>query len=734
MTASIVVNEIPGNPSKALEYLEHLLSLPGTEEVVFVPIVDRSDFADFDGYSGTLSALKEKGLKVVEYFGLSNNAMRLNVGVSMANSENVIVLERVFWLDESFVNEVNSALDERGVAAVLPLCFETSFGLSNQLRDAGEQAIPIDQFSPGKLLAIKRSEFLLFRGFDESPALSKLLSLDLLWRLRSYGRGVRSINSARAYTEESTVSYCERIGISQERREVSEMIRGNKQIFRNLVNWSVPVEYRVPLVSVAIATKDRSDLLVESLNSVLYQSFQDFEIIVVDDGSEDREAVRLAVESVNDPRITLKQKDRSEGVSSARNTAAELSQCELTAVHDDDDIMLPNRLELGISAITGQTDASYGSWINFDHSTGELRAFLTQTDFDGNLIAFSGAGPGHSTWTLPTKLIKQFRYNPVLTSSVDHELAARLVNAGVRWKHTNEFMYLRRVHELQITAQDTNNQKSGHTLSKLANRFLTTSCGLEEMRRLGSEKKYPSPKGANDLFKNFGGYLPDHLVKRDILVRGNTADRLLKADVPAQNASIILERDLLSGKPLLEQSVISGVSQEQLVQFAASGVGKFTIEPLLATTEPTTDTHSIEEVEELSLRKAESRAMARVSVAFGAVRRLKSDSHLVVDWNAPYSVSDAVPAGIPAPFFARRTEIVEEFGIKRRVVTYGYATLKDALKCLEELSKGRELSGGRTVFLYREEDAVLVASEYADMCERDFIKASIDDSGLYGEN
>ena len=165
-----------------------------------------------------------------------------------------------------------------------------------------------------------------------------------------------------------------------------ERVDNRQSLYPNLIDWSVPQDERLPLVSVAIATKDRYEMLVESINSVLYQTFQEFEIIVVDDGSEDPLRVEQVIASIDDPRIKLIHHDRSRGVAAARNTAATHSNCLLTAVHDDDDIMLPNRLEIGIDGLSQTVDATYGGWINFQDDTGELRGFLTLKGFGLSLI------------------------------------------------------------------------------------------------------------------------------------------------------------------------------------------------------------------------------------------------------------------------------------------------------------------------------------------------------------
>ena len=96
----------------------------------------------------------------------------------------------------------------------------------------------------------------------------------------------------------------------------------------------------MPKVSVIIPTFNRSELLVRAIDSVLNQSFQDFELVVVDDGSTDStfEALKIYKNI-----IYLKQQNL--GVSAARNKGVEVSSGELIAFLDSDDEWLPEKLQ-----------------------------------------------------------------------------------------------------------------------------------------------------------------------------------------------------------------------------------------------------------------------------------------------------------------------------------------------------------------------------------------------------
>jgi len=102
-------------------------------------------------------------------------------------------------------------------------------------------------------------------------------------------------------------------------------------------------------VSVIIPTYNRADLLRAAITSVLNQTFQDFEIIVVDDASDDH--TPAVVSGFNDDRITYIRHDKTGGEAKARNTGVINSGAEYIAFLDDDDEWLPEKLELEINLL-----------------------------------------------------------------------------------------------------------------------------------------------------------------------------------------------------------------------------------------------------------------------------------------------------------------------------------------------------------------------------------------------
>jgi len=100
----------------------------------------------------------------------------------------------------------------------------------------------------------------------------------------------------------------------------------------------------MPKVSVIIPTHNRAEFLHSAITSVLNQTFQDFEIIIIDDASNDHS--REVIANFNDARIKVRHNQVSKGAAGSRNIAIMNSNCEYIAFLDDDDEWLPEKLKI----------------------------------------------------------------------------------------------------------------------------------------------------------------------------------------------------------------------------------------------------------------------------------------------------------------------------------------------------------------------------------------------------
>ncbi len=108
----------------------------------------------------------------------------------------------------------------------------------------------------------------------------------------------------------------------------------------------------MPRVSAAIITHNRAHYLPGAIDSILGQTFRDFELIVVDDGSTD--ATSDIVAPYLDRIRYVRQENR--GKAAARNAAVQLAEGDLIAFCDSDDAWVPDRLERQLDALERRPD------------------------------------------------------------------------------------------------------------------------------------------------------------------------------------------------------------------------------------------------------------------------------------------------------------------------------------------------------------------------------------------
>jgi len=109
----------------------------------------------------------------------------------------------------------------------------------------------------------------------------------------------------------------------------------------------------MPEVSVIIPTYNRSDMLAQAMRSVLAQTYRDFELVIVDDGSTDN--TREVVEGFGDPRIRYVWQENQER-SAARNRGVAEASAELVAFLDSDDLWFPEKLEVQLPLFRERRD------------------------------------------------------------------------------------------------------------------------------------------------------------------------------------------------------------------------------------------------------------------------------------------------------------------------------------------------------------------------------------------
>jgi len=126
----------------------------------------------------------------------------------------------------------------------------------------------------------------------------------------------------------------------------------------------------MPTVSICIPTYNRKDYLRETLDSVLAQTYKDYEIVIVDDGSTD--GTEDMIKELGVP-VTYYWQENC-GDAAARNKLIELAQGQYISFVDSDDLLFPDTVQrlMGIIDSYGPDVLAYGSYIGADENGNEL--------------------------------------------------------------------------------------------------------------------------------------------------------------------------------------------------------------------------------------------------------------------------------------------------------------------------------------------------------------------------
>src|SRR4051812_14306375 len=194
-----------------------------------------------------------------------------------------------------------------------------------------------------------------------------------------------------------------------------------------------------PFFSVVIPVYNRAYALGRAARSVLAQSCQDFEIVVVDDGSCDDPAAVVA--QLSDSRITFVRKENGGG-GSARNFGIDLARGQFIAPLDSDDEFLPGHLERMKQLLESSTGVAGYARVVVDRGNGTTflkppRAIRADEHMATYLLCERGFVPT-ITIAVDTATARRIRYAEHLRFGEDTDFAIRLFLRGCRFEMIEE--------------------------------------------------------------------------------------------------------------------------------------------------------------------------------------------------------------------------------------------------------------------------------------------------------
>lgn len=187
----------------------------------------------------------------------------------------------------------------------------------------------------------------------------------------------------------------------------------------------------VPLVSVVMSVLNGEAFLAEAVESILDQTFRDFEFIIIDDGSTDTSASILDSFQRNDPRVQIYHQE-NRGLIESLNRGCRLARGKYIARMDADDIAIRNRLSLQIDFMKRHPDVGIlGGAVEFIDKTGKITATSRNPieDCEIRSALLRGCPFWHPTVLMRKDvLIAVGGYRKVFVAAEDYDLWLRVAN------------------------------------------------------------------------------------------------------------------------------------------------------------------------------------------------------------------------------------------------------------------------------------------------------------------
>lgn len=219
---------------------------------------------------------------------------------------------------------------------------------------------------------------------------------------------------------------------------------------------------KAPKISLIMSVYNGEDYLSEAIDSVLNQSFTDFELIVINDCSTDKTTQILTEYAALDKRVKVHTNEVNLRLPSSLNKALSLAQGKYIARMDADDICLPNRLQMQYDFMENNPNVALSSCRFMTLKNGVISSGGCGGKSDTNSIKalLLVTNPIlHPGIIAKAEVIKKLGYDKNFTCTEDMELWTRFVLSGEKIEILSEYLMIYRLHDKQITTTTLEKQK-----------------------------------------------------------------------------------------------------------------------------------------------------------------------------------------------------------------------------------------------------------------------------------
>lgn len=255
----------------------------------------------------------------------------------------------------------------------------------------------------------------------------------------------------------------------------------------------------IPTVTVLMPVYNAAAYVAEAIHSILKQSFSDFELLIINDGSTDNSV--SVIEAIKDKRIVLVHNERNLGLIETLNKGFRLAKGTYIARMDADDIAHSERLNLQVRFLEAFPECGvFGSaYREFsEKGNGKTVTFSNNHDLLKTVLFFNSC-MSHPTVMFRKSLLEQHQvsYSPAYKHAEDYALWVQLID---KTKFSNSPLALLqyRVHASQVSsAHHTEQQKTADTIRSIMLQRIGVMPDAKEQelhRRICAGQKMESPQ------------------------------------------------------------------------------------------------------------------------------------------------------------------------------------------------------------------------------------------------
>ena len=208
-----------------------------------------------------------------------------------------------------------------------------------------------------------------------------------------------------------------------------------------------------PRVSILMPVYNVAPYLREAMDSILAQTFQDFELIVLDDCSPDNSAEIL--DTYTDERIVRYRGEKNMGLSNVLNVGMQLARGEFIARMDSDDLSTHERLAVQVAYLEAHPEVDICS-CGMQLFGAKQETWVRETNVEDVKITALFHSPilhASSMWRREAFERVGLRFLQEMVPAEDYDMWTRAMAAGLRLVNIPQVMYLYRIHPSQATTQ-----------------------------------------------------------------------------------------------------------------------------------------------------------------------------------------------------------------------------------------------------------------------------------------